>query len=79
MREQGAPIAEILAATGLSQGTYYAYLHACDDAVEEAYRHQPIAPMLVWPGSKRGELDELLPYVPSFTGTTARQNSLHRV
>lgn len=69
MRDEGHAVSEILAETGLSQGTYYAYLHAHADSVDWAYATQPIAPMLTWPGSKRGELDELLPYVPDYSGT----------
>ncbi|WP_169304519.1 DNA adenine methylase [Slackia heliotrinireducens] len=68
MHESGCPVAEILATTGLSQGTYYAYLHAYSDSVDWAYTNQDIPPMLTWPGSKRGELDELVPHVPSYRG-----------
>ena len=68
MHAEGRPVAEILAETGLSQGTLYAYPHAHADSVDYAYAYQNIPPMLPWPGSKRGELDELLPHVPAFTG-----------
>ena len=68
MRDEGRPVVEILDETGLSQGTYYAYLHERESAVEQAYVTQSIAPMLTWPGSKRNELDELLPFVPEYTG-----------
>ena len=68
MREQGASVADILAATGLSQGTYYAYLHAYSDSVDWSYATRPLGPMLTWPGSKRDEVDELLPYMPEYRG-----------
>lgn len=68
MREQGASVADILHATGLSQGTYYAYLHAHSDSVDRSYATRPLGPMLTWPGSKRDEVDELLPHVPRFRG-----------
>ena len=69
MRDYGYTVSDILAATGLAQGTYYKYVHARADSIDSAYASQPIAPMLTWPGSKKGELDELLPYVPEFSGT----------
>lgn len=68
MREQGRPVDEILSATGLSNGTYYAYLHAHIDTVELLYADQTIKPMLSWPGSKRDEIDDIKPYVPDFEG-----------
>lgn len=46
MRDEGRPVADILAETGLSQGTYYSYLHAHEDMVEWRYANDGIEPML---------------------------------
>lgn len=64
MRESGAPIAEILAATGLSQGTYYTYVHAQEAEIERRYAEDELKSPLTWPGSKASELEHILPHIP---------------
>lgn len=65
MRDFGEPVAEILRVTGLSQGTYYNYVHEREADIEREYAAGPLRSPLTWPGSKAAEIDRLLPYVPS--------------
>ena len=68
LREQGVSIVEILSATGLSQGAYYAYVHRREAEIEQRYLGEMIEPLLTWPGSKRRELKLIMPHVPKFDG-----------
>lgn len=64
MRDDGAAVAEILAATGLSQGTYYSYVHSAEADAARACAEGPLGSPLTWPGSKASELERILPHVP---------------